>query len=213
MTKPHKCSRCRLLRRGHVGPSGSKCKMSLKGGADTDSFMAPAKRVNTHADSPDANGENLAKPTQPPKIKQASPVLDGPTQSVEPFLSELAAQLGQLTLSMQELTQENHSMRIDIAQCKSASRSFPAECAPSQPLPRSCDDLYSSRHDQREMLPLDNHDAHFPGYSNRYQPTNPDTPVSLMNGARVMKKLVLSAKAGEYADLLHFVPNNNPVTL
>jgi hypothetical protein len=65
---------------------------------------------------------------------------NGQATAVDPFLNELAAQLGQLTLSMQELTRENTSMRADIAQCKSAYRFIPADGAPSKLSPMSADD-------------------------------------------------------------------------
>ena len=52
--------------------------------------------------------------------------------------------------------------------------------------------------------------ASLPGASQCYQPQVNDAPIGLMNGARVSRKLAVAAKAGEYAELLNFVPNNEP---
>jgi hypothetical protein len=130
--------------------------------------------------------------------------------AVDPFLNELAAQLGQLTLSIQTLTNDNHHMKADIAQCKSVSHLFPVDGAPSWTQPPPLEGPYIARNTYDDLQPVPNHDAHLLGSSQRYQTTGPETPVSLMNGARITRKLVASAKAGEYVDLLNFVPNNEP---
>jgi len=212
MGQPQRCTKCKRLRRGHAGPSGKKCTMPLKGDVDivsAESQTSPDKNVTRAIGQIPSTGHKTTNID--PRHHSISHVsTNGQASTVDPFLNELAAQLGQLTLSMQELTRENASMRADIAQCKSANRFIPADGAPSTMLPMSADDHYNSRHATRDPLPLENHSAYFPETSHRYNPNGPEAPLSLMNGARITKKVAQSAKAGEFADLLNFIPNNEP---
>jgi hypothetical protein len=214
MTKAHKCSRCRRLRRGHVGPSGPKCSMSLlKGDADRE-YPGPQIHANLahsapkqkHVQSTD-NGEvdsdtsNDSRATPPP---------------VDPFLNELAAQLGQLNLNFQEQSKDNREMKADLTQIKLLSRSIPEDGAPFRVRPDSSHDTrhpYMSPAAPGNMQPLGNRDAHSYGNASGILSGGPDSPVSLTNGARVSQKVVAAAKAGEYADLANFIPNNEPSNL
>jgi hypothetical protein len=211
MTKVHTCTKCKRLRRGHVGPTGRKCSMPLDRG-DADPATGTPNRKNPprgwKTDAPEGERDN-ANATHNGAAVLGDQVPITPAK-VDPFLNELAAQLGQLTLNLQELSNSNKEMKADIAQCKSASHLFPVDGAPSWTRPPPPEDNYISRNERHSHEPVQNHDAHLHGSSQRYQPTGPDTPVSLMNGARITRKLVTSAKAGEYADLLNFVPNNEP---
>ena len=164
--------------------------MPLAGDADPGLSGAPRKnaaRGAKHNKAESQDNDNVNEPHEPHDM----------VPTVNPFLNELAAQLGQLTLTMQELSHDNQLMRADLAQCKSASRLFPVDGAPSWLQQRPVDGQYSSRPAQRDEQPVANHDAYFPGHSRGYQTPGPDTPVSLMNGARITRKLVASAKAGE----------------
>ena len=128
-----RCSTCRRLRRGHVGPTGPKCNMPHGDDDPVDTGSPQKKNVQPR----DSKSETVTdehtdvKTFQTPKVKLAA----GKAPVVDPFLNELAAQLGQLTLNIQQLSKDNQSMKADIATCKAGSRSIPVEGAPSWPRP------------------------------------------------------------------------------
>ena len=204
---PQRCSTCRRLRRGHVGPTGPKCNMShgdtdsVNTGSPSKKFVKPRDNESDSVTDDHTEVKNIATPKSKPATKL--PIVD-------PFLNELAAQLGQMNLNIQELAKDNRSMKADIATCIAGSRSIAVEAAPSWPRPRPCEEPPNSRYAGWTPQPLGNHDAHFPGTSQTYYANGPETPVCLMNGARVTRKVTVAAKAGEYAELLNFVPNNEP---
>ena len=177
MGKPHKCSRCRRLRRGHVGPSGPKCKMSLpyKGDADP-AIGAPNIHNKQEPIVPAQKGGKSENNGDPPHNKNNDQITGDKPPPVDPFLNELAAQLGQLTLNMQELNNTNCDLVADMAQIKSNSRSFPVDVRPSSHTSTS-----PSQHAPgplpRNTLPPENRDAHMYGVAGGLLSGGPDSPV------------------------------------
>jgi hypothetical protein len=132
MTKVHTCTKSKWLKRGHVGPTGKKCRMPLNRGDADPSHGAQNRKKSPRAvetDAPEGEHDNT-NTNDNGAAGLGDQVPDTPAR-VDPFLNELAAQLGQLTLNLQELSKSNHEMKADIAQCKSASHLFPADGAPS----------------------------------------------------------------------------------
>jgi hypothetical protein len=107
--------------------------------------------------------------------------------SNEHFMLEIARQLGELTVNVATL------MAAKTVSDKSAC--IPSSSSGSDVLPSSVASRIESQAVQSPVTPA--------------APTEVEN-VSLTNGARVTKKLVKNAKAGEFVDLNELVPSNEP---
>jgi hypothetical protein len=183
MGKAHRCSKCNRFRKGHIGPCGVRCDMP-----DNDQDWESA------SDHTEVNGNEHVNDTVdnrrehgPLTRSKSSACVAENSASNEQFMMEIARQLGELTVNVATLMAAKSVSDKPACITSSASGS---------------DVLPSSSTSRSEV----------PAAQSTVPPASPMEVenVSLMNGARVTKKLVRNAKAGEFVDLNELVPSNEP---
>ena len=125
-------------------------------------------------------------------------------------MNELAARLGQMSLDMQDMMKDSKALKADMILLRNESLSVHVEGRPSSPRrpnllrPAESASIVPGSSSTALALSADLMCASGgPAIST-------DVPVSLSNGSRVTKKTILSARAGEYANLADYIPNNEP---
>ena len=89
-----RCTRCKRYRKGHLGPCGFRCSMKMPGDSDSDGSEGEFNQ--------NQNGPVTRASTVPISRKQAS-------NDTDHVISELARQVGELSLNMSVLLSERNA--------------------------------------------------------------------------------------------------------
>jgi hypothetical protein len=197
-----KCTHCGRDRKGHVGPCGRRCKeepllVSLK---DSDSYDDTSTSDGEETEHVSYTVEHRRQTAREAREKKKMEALEKKEEASEKKkleakdakrevkpqdagMAEMLRQIGLLSSTVQGLADQN---RIIIAK----------------------QELHSAR-----FLTMDLGGAKVDALTSGGVVSPGEPAIPLFNGARVSKKTMDSARAGEFINLIEFVPNSEPTGL